>query len=232
MHTLGGLGGSGFGHTLPRWRSFSRPKDFLFIRNRWEKAVLLGELRSDPISRRLVINFYNNVSVIIRRVVNYTSQKINIDEKDSQWQAYREVSVKVKDIIYRQGRDGTKLNSICRRIFWNVSHQIAGPRNSDPANALKKLIGLSNEKKTPPRSDQRKLNSEKRALKTPARKKTDDFKNLGWECFPAWVRDLDSAEVPRPLRKAAQLLRPFPWLISVQKSADYLVDGDGRELKT
>jgi hypothetical protein len=71
-------------------------------RNEIEKNMFIEQMRTNSAFKRIILEFFNESTVIMRRVVNYDSQRSMINVKESQYKTYRETSLKEKNIIYRQ----------------------------------------------------------------------------------------------------------------------------------
>jgi hypothetical protein len=66
-----------------------------------EKRISIDQVRTDLMSKRIMLSSFNESETIMRRIVNYSSQEIKMNVKNSKYKIYREASLKKKNIIYR-----------------------------------------------------------------------------------------------------------------------------------
>jgi hypothetical protein len=82
-----------------------------------EKGIPIGQVRTDPMPKRIVLASFNEGGAIMRRVVDYSSQGIKMDTKDPKYKVYRGASLKKGDIIYRLGWENLKDEEEGRKVF-------------------------------------------------------------------------------------------------------------------
>jgi hypothetical protein len=73
-----------------------------FERDEIEKDVSIDQVRSDSQLKRIILTSFNENDVIMRRVIEYNNEEQRINVKRETYRVYREVSLKTRDIIYRQ----------------------------------------------------------------------------------------------------------------------------------
>ncbi len=82
-----------------------------------DRGIPIGQVRSDPEPKRIVLAFFNEGGVIMRRVVDYDSQGRQIKAKDSRYKIYKGASLTTKDIIYRKGWEGITKAEEGKKVF-------------------------------------------------------------------------------------------------------------------
>lgn len=76
--------------------------DFIFVKKNVKKKIVLKKLRFDSISRRIIIESFNEFFVFMKKMINFTMNEKKIKNKIENYKIFREMSMKQFDIVYRK----------------------------------------------------------------------------------------------------------------------------------
>ncbi len=91
--------------------------EIIFERDEIEKEVSIDEIRVDLQSTRIVLIFFNENEAIMRRIIEYDNEKQKLNIKNETYRIYREISLKIRDIIYRQEWEQLIKENEDRRVY-------------------------------------------------------------------------------------------------------------------
>jgi hypothetical protein len=83
-------------------RFLSELETIIFDRDEIKKSVSIDQIRVDSQLKRIVLTSFNENDAIMRRMIKYDNEKRKLNIKNESYRVYREVSLKIKNIVYRQ----------------------------------------------------------------------------------------------------------------------------------
>jgi hypothetical protein len=80
----------------------SKFETIIFNRDEIKKNVSIDQIRVDSQLKQIILTSFNKNDAIMRKMIKYDNEKRKLNIKNKSYRVYREISLKIKNIVYRQ----------------------------------------------------------------------------------------------------------------------------------
>jgi hypothetical protein len=101
----------------------SELETIIFDREKIKKNVSIDQMRADSQFKRIILASFNENDAIMRRMIKYDIERQKLNIKNESYRVYREIFLKIKNIVYRQKWKRLTKKNEERRVFEIISEK-------------------------------------------------------------------------------------------------------------
>ncbi len=95
----------------------SKFETIIFNRDEIKKNVSIDQIRVDSQLKQIILTSFNKNDAIMRKMIKYDNEKRKLNIKNKSYRVYREISLKIKNIVYRQKWKRLTKENEKRRVY-------------------------------------------------------------------------------------------------------------------